>query len=342
MDIILGLLFNLVIPSCAGLFAWKWFEAHKNLENKRQKVKRLEKDIKAATDRLANLSRYEQVLDAESEAKIIVDRAKLIAKELELDAYDLLENAKSEAIDTKEKAKEKAEANKKKAEEILQQAHEQADKIIDIANIRAKEIAGDALESKGKADTFEQKAKAMKNLIEGYGEEYLLSAKTLLDEAEARNQRAMSMAQQTRRGHVYVISNVGSFGENIYKIGLTRRLEPMDRVKELGDASVPFDFDVHAMIYAEDAPALEKELHSHFESHQINKVNPRKEFFKVGIKDIREIVDNRNIEAHWTMKAEAREYFESMAIAKKVGIYPKEPSLPIEGNTEQAPSPLSV
>lgn len=66
------------------------------------------------------------------------------------------------------------------------------------------------------------------------------------------------MAQQTRRGHVYVISNIGSFGDNVFKIGMTRRLEPMDRIKELGDASVPFSFDVHAMIYSEDAPALEK------------------------------------------------------------------------------------
>jgi hypothetical protein len=70
----------------------------------------------------------------------------------------------------------------------------------------------------------------------------------------------------TKTGHVYVISNVGSFGENIYKIGMTRRLEPMDRVKELGDASVPFPFDVHAMIRTSNAPTLENALHKHFES----------------------------------------------------------------------------
>lgn len=61
------------------------------------------------------------------------------------------------------------------------------------------------------------------------------------------------MAQQTKSGHVYIISNIGSFGENVYKIGMTRRLEPTDRVRELGDASVPFPFDIHAMIYSEDA-----------------------------------------------------------------------------------------
>ncbi len=135
-------------------------------------------------------------------------------------------------------------------------------------------------------------------------------------EAEARNERALSMAQQTRRGHVYVISNVGSFGEHVYKVGMTRRLEPMDRVKELGDASVPFSFDVHAMIYSEDAPALEKELHRKFNYAQVNKVNPRKEFFRVMLSDIREIVDGIEEEVHWTMTAEAAEFRESQAIER--------------------------
>lgn len=79
-----------------------------------------------------------------------------------------------------------------------------------------------------------------------------------LSQAESKHQRALSMAQQTKQGHVYIISNIGSFGENVYKIGMTRRLDPQDRVNELGDASVPFIFDVHAMIYSEDAPSLEK------------------------------------------------------------------------------------
>ena len=72
------------------------------------------------------------------------------------------------------------------------------------------------------------------------------------------------MAQQTRTGNVYIISNIGSFGEDVYKIGMTRRLDPLDRVRELGDASVPFEFDVHAMIYAEDVPALENSFTRNF------------------------------------------------------------------------------
>lgn len=138
-----------------------------------------------------------------------------------------------------------------------------------------------------------------------------------LEEAEARGQRALSMAQQTKRGHVYIISNVGSFGDDVFKIGMTRRLEPLDRVKELGDASVPFSFDVHAMIYSDDAPALERELHRQFSDHQINRVNPRKEFFRVPLKQIREAIDEEGVETHWTMAAEAWEYRESNAMAEK-------------------------
>lgn len=139
-----------------------------------------------------------------------------------------------------------------------------------------------------------------------------------LQEAEARSQRALSMAQQTRAGHVYIISNIGSFGEDVFKVGMTRRLEPMDRVRELGDASVPFGFDVHAMIWSDDAPALERALHMDFVKAQLNKVNPRKEFFRVGISDIRSAIEKRGIEASWTMAAAASEYRESLAIEARM------------------------
>ena len=122
------------------------------------------------------------------------------------------------------------------------------------------------------------------------------------------------MAQQTRAGHVYVISNIGSFGDDVFKIGMTRRLEPVERVQELGDASVPFSFDIHAMIFSDDAPALEKELHRRFGESQLNLVNPRKEFFKVPIKEIKQVVDEMGMQVHWTLAAEAREFRESQSI----------------------------
>lgn len=95
-----------------------------------------------------------------------------------------------------------------------------------------------------------------------------------------------------KAGYVYVISNIGSFGENVYKIGMTRRLEPTDRIDELSSASVPFKFDIHAMIFCEDAPKLEAELHRAFEEYKVNAVNSRKEFFKVDLGKIKEAVRN--------------------------------------------------
>lgn len=93
-----------------------------------------------------------------------------------------------------------------------------------------------------------------------------------------------------KAGYVYIISNIGAFGENVFKIGMTRRLDPQERIDELGDASVPFKFDVHAMIFTDDAPALENALHHAFENKKLNMVNQRKEFFNVTLDEIKEVV----------------------------------------------------
>lgn len=138
-----------------------------------------------------------------------------------------------------------------------------------------------------------------------------------LEEAQRVKERAISQAQLTKSGHVYIISNIGSFGEEVYKIGMTRRLEPMDRVKELGDASVPFEFDVHAMIYSEDAPGLETKLQQLFNFNRVNRVNERKEFFRVTLDEIEKAVLANFGEFHLTKLAEAREYRETLAIIEK-------------------------
>ena len=149
-------------------------------------------------------------------------------------------------------------------------------------------------------------------------EAQIIELEQKLKEVEEQNQRAMSMAQQTKSGHIYIISNTGSFGENVYKIGMTRRLEPFDRIKELGNASVPFPFDVHAMIWTNDAPKLETQLHNVFALEQVNKVNYRKEFFRVSVQKVRELVENAGIDAKWTMTAEATQYYETLAIEKEI------------------------
>jgi hypothetical protein len=165
--------------------------------------------------------------------------------------------------------------------------------------------------------------KAQKDLEEAQGEELdklneaIAQLKQELEDAQQSKDRAISRAQMTKSGHVYVISNIGSFGKNIYKIGMTRRLEPMDRVKELGDASVPFQFDVHAMIYSEDAPSLENSLHKIFNEQRVNMINTRKEYFNVSLDEIeRAVHTHTHGEIEFTKIAEAKEYRETITLRK--------------------------
>ena len=123
----------------------------------------------------------------------------------------------------------------------------------------------------------------------------------------------MSRAELTRSGHVYVVSNIGSFGENVYKIGLTRRLEPEDRIRELGDASVPFPFDIHAMVFSEDAPGLEQTLHREFDDRRVNLVNTRKEFFAVSLPEIESAAQEHGT-VEFTLAADAEQYRKTLAL----------------------------
>lgn len=131
-----------------------------------------------------------------------------------------------------------------------------------------------------------------------------------IDEAIERNDYR---AANVRAGYVYVISNRGAFGEDVVKIGLTRRLEPLDRVHELGDASVPFRYDVHAMFFSEDAVTLEAELHAHFADRRVNHVNPRREFFFAAPSEIQSVLASKvgNL-LEFTEEGEATEYLQSV------------------------------
>jgi hypothetical protein len=190
----------------------------------------------------------------------------------------------------------------------------------------AKEIER-ALREAAKEEGLLQKAleQAKEQFEHATGEQKVMYEARLQDmeerlkEAMERKDRARSMAEQTKKGHVYIISNIGSFGEDVYKIGLTRRWDPKDRVNELGGASVPFGFDVHALIVSENAPELEKRLHDRFVLKQINKVNHRKEFFRVSLKEIREEIEKLGVNGvSWTMTAAAKEYRESLATDKTI------------------------
>lgn len=154
---------------------------------------------------------------------------------------------------------------------------------------------------------------------EAQNDEHIAELQRRLDEALANQERALSRAQMTRSGHVYVISNIGSFGDGVYKVGMSRRLEPMDRVRELGDASVPFPFDVHAMIFTEDAPGLENAIHRRIESSRLNRVNLRREFFTISmetlVKEVEAAAADIGVthEIRWTLLAAAEQYRQSLA-----------------------------
>ena len=150
---------------------------------------------------------------------------------------------------------------------------------------------------------------------------YLLKIQELesrLKELEADKQDVLNREQNAKAGYVYVISNIGSFGKDIYKIGMTRRLTPMDRIDELSSASVPFPFDVHAMIFSNDAPALEAKLHQVFDKDRVNKINNRKEFFKVNLDDVEKVVkENFDSTVQFTKIPVAQEYNETLEIIKR-------------------------
>lgn len=210
----------------------------------------------------------------------------------------------------------KLEAEKEEQRQIREQMREEQ---------RAQKELERAQKEAEREEARYQKAleKVREELLQATGEKQTQLEKEIellnqkLAEAHENKERAISRAQMTRSGHVYIISNIGSFGDGVYKIGMTRRLEPLDRVRELGDASVPYLFDVHAIIYSEDAPALESQLHQTFDEKRINLVNPRKEFFKVGLEEIVEAVRANHGEIEFTLKAEAAEYRQTRAILAK-------------------------
>jgi len=211
--------------------------------------------------------------------------------------YELREKDKEEQRQLRERIREEEKARKEYDRAMKEAAKEEET----LLKMRAK------VQAEFDKASDEQKAKWEKQLEE---------VNERLRVAEEKNQRALSMAQQTKAGHVYVISNEGSFGEAVLKIGLTRRLEPLDRIRELGDASVPFEFDVHALIRSDDAPTLERELHKKFIEGQVNKVNPRKEFFRVRVDEVRAEVERMGLAATWTLAAAAREYRETLAVER--------------------------
>ena len=257
-------------------------------------IEQYEKRIEKTFNAINKLNSSQDIHIKERFLQLKIDELRL-THEFELKKYEEKEEQRRirEQMREEEKARrdfEKAQKEAEREEKMLQQAMKKAQEEISKAS-------------------EEERAKYEAQLVE-------LQEK--LQEAEEKNQRAVSMAQQTKSGHVYVISNLGSFGEDIYKIGMTRRLEPLDRVNELGDASVPFKFDVHAMIYSDNAPELENELHKAFNKNRLNFVNLRREYFDISLDEIEKVVQENHGKIEFIKEAEAKEYRESLIIKKKM------------------------
>ena len=175
---------------------------------------------------------------------------------------------------------------------------------------------------KDEADKLAALEVARKQLADEHGkhneklEALVAKLETELQSAIDRKAKATARAQLTKSGHVYVLSNIGTMGDNVFKIGMTRRLEPLERVKELGDASVPFPFDVHTMIYSEDAPTLENELHKRFDSRRVNLVNLRREYFNVSLQEIQDAVADLHGLVTFRLEPEAEQYRTTLAMKK--------------------------
>lgn len=160
-----------------------------------------------------------------------------------------------------------------------------------------KQAEKDEATARRKIKEAQKKLEEQKNNEKKYKEltEQIEKLQQALQDAIQRGERALSMAQQTKKGFVYIISNEESFGENVYKIGLTRRLDPTERIDELSNASVPFPFSIYIIIESDDAPALEAHLHRKFDEQKINKTNWRKEFFRISREDIDKALEEENI-----------------------------------------------
>lgn len=230
-------------------------------------------------------------------------------------------NSKLSELDLHYGKKVKEEEEKEKAAEERELLREQKRAAQEIK----KELARQEKERKKKEKEIQLREDILKQITDELSidseaakkaREEIESLKKELQDILGREQ-SISQAELTSAGYVYIISNVGSFGEDIYKIGLTRRLDPQQRITELSSASVPFKFGCHGMIWSMDAVNLENELHKKFNNHRVNKVNPRKEFFNVTFEDIKNAVYEIDPNIELIEDVEAEEYYQTLAIEKR-------------------------
>jgi hypothetical protein len=226
-------------------------------------------------------------------------------------------NLKLDELDLAYEYEQKLEEEREEQRRINEQMREEAKVLKEIENAKKKA-------EKEETHFKKELMKLLNRAKNAHEEEKILlehqiqELETKLHDVEEIKKKILEREIHTRAGHVYIISNIGSFGEDVYKIGVSRRLEPMERIKELSSPAVPFPFDVHAMIFSDDAFQLEYNLHIAFNQKRVNKVNLHKEYFRVSLQEIEEVVKkNFSQTADFKILAEAREYRETMMLEKQ-------------------------
>lgn len=256
------------------------------------KVSNFDKSVERIYKISEQISRLGNIMSISIRPEYI--RLKVEEVKLALDFQQKKQEEKERLKELKEQQREAAKVQKEIDEERKKLAKEQAQYKNALSNLLSQiEKNGETPELLAKKEELQSQLGEIDKAIEDV-------------DYRAANQKA---------GYVYIISNIGSFGENVYKIGMTRRLNPLERVDELGDASVPFNFDVHALIFTEDAPKLESALHHAFEERKLNKINTRREFFKVSLDEIKaEVQKNFDKTVEWIDVAEAEQFRQSQLL----------------------------
>lgn len=256
-------------------------------------------------------TRWNNVAAMEKRLYLIRDQINKLNETNAIKITDGYFNLKLQELRLTHEYREKLKFEKEEKAELARAAREEQKLLRDLEDAEREESKFAKLLEKAKMEAANSEGEK----LEQYAQKIEMLERDLAA-AHEKAERAQSMAQLTKSGYVYIISNIGSFGSDVVKIGLTRRLDPQDRVRELGDASVPFTFDTHAIIYSEDAPTLERALHQRFSDNRINVTNIRKEFFRVTLDEVENAIKELAPDAPFFKDIEAQEFHETMSLRK--------------------------
>ena len=264
---------------------------------KYDKLEKSIEDVKKVTEKFLNIASKGNQSIVGTITKFIGEIEYLFIKsiEIEYEYYVKKEKQKEEQARLREQMKQEAEERR-----LLEQQKKQVEKEEEKYKLEIEKV-----EEILKSTDDEEKLKQLNAKIE--------ELKAQLGLVEEKKEDIVKL-QNGKAGYVYVISNLGSFGDKVFKVGMTRRLNPQDRINELGGASVPFTFDVHSFIFSDDAVGLEQKLHNILDDKRVNKINLRKEFFNVSIDEIERLVQDIDPSAEFNTTMVAEQYRQTLSI----------------------------